>query len=54
MFREIRTREKIERVTDKKTGHNEYQSIKPETDITVEEANAYWEKVFENLRSKEA
>lgn len=47
MFREIRTKEKI---TDKnKEKSKGYQEIKPETNITYEEAKAFVEGLFKGL-----
>lgn len=48
MFREIRARERITDRTEDKKEYG-YMQIKPETDITVEEANAYIRSIFEGL-----
>lgn len=45
-FREIRTSERIERERKEKEKLG-YLQIKPETDITVEEAQAYILQIFE-------
>ena len=53
-FREIRTRERIERITYDKQKQNEeegYKKIKPETDMTIEEANAFIENLFSSNES---
>lgn len=48
-FREIREiREVNERVGKKEEKHYAFQDIKPETDITFEECNAFWEQLFMN------
>lgn len=49
MFREIRTREKITDLDSKKEGSKGYQNIKPETDITYEEAKKFVEGLFMGL-----
>jgi hypothetical protein len=56
MFREIRTREKnLETLRKqeeerKRLEEHGYLSIKPETDITVEECRALWDSVFYGLK----
>lgn len=48
MFREIRTTEKITDLDEKKKSEG-YLKIKPETDITYEEAKAFVEGLFKGL-----
>lgn len=45
MFREIR---RSERITDKveEKRNEEYLNIKPESDITVKDCNAFWNSIF--------
>ena len=45
MFREIRTTERITEEDDRK--NREYQKIRPETDITVDECTAFWNSLFQ-------
>jgi hypothetical protein len=46
-FREIRTKEKITDTCVTKKEENEgFRQIKPETDITVEDAKAFWNNMF--------
>lgn len=48
MFREIRRSEKITDVSvDKKS--EEYRNIEPETDMTVEEAENFWNELFNKM-----
>lgn len=48
-FREIREiREVNERVGKKEEKHYAFQDIKPETNITVEECDAFWDNLFQN------
>lgn len=54
MFREIRTREKIERITDKVEEENGYLQIKPKGEMTIEECNDFWANVFALESSKAA
>lgn len=50
MFREIRTRERItdedRKRREEETWLNGAGKIKPESDITVEECNAFWATIF--------
>lgn len=45
-FREIRTQEKITDNCIKKKEEEAYKQIKPETDITLDEANSFIESLF--------
>ena len=46
-IREIRTNEKITDTCVTKKEENEgFRQIKPETDITVEDAKAFWDNMF--------
>lgn len=46
-FREVEKNIEKEKINkDKEEG---YKKIKPETDITYEEANAFWDKLFMNM-----
>ena len=48
MFREIRTKEKITDLSKEES--KSYQNIKPETEITFEEAKAFCEGLFTGMR----
>jgi hypothetical protein len=47
-FRKIKTRKKVERITDKRES-KKYRNIKPETDITFDEATQIWADFFMQL-----
>ena len=47
-FREIRVRE-VDRKKWENPEDKNYLKIKPETDITVEEARDFWDQLFENV-----
>ena len=47
-FREIRVRE-VDRKKQENPEDKNYLKIKPETDITVEEAEDFWDQLFENI-----
>lgn len=54
MFREVRTREKVtDRFEVKESSVDITKRIKPETDITVEDAMAFWNMEIERV-SREA
>ena len=48
----MRFKEEEKNIENKKINKNEkktYKKIKPETDITFEEAEAFWNEVFMNM-----
>ena len=47
MFREIE--KNIENEKNNKNKEESYKKIKPETDMTFEEAEAFWYEIFVNL-----
>lgn len=51
-FREIRVRE-VNRKEDK-VAEEGYKKIKPETDITFEEAQNFWDNIFNNMSEEES
>lgn len=54
MLREINKREIEEcRKRTEEIFNNGYRKIKPETDITVEECNAFWESLLLNPTTEE-
>lgn len=46
-FREVE--KNIENEKNKQNKEEAYKKIKPETDITHEEANAFWNELFMNM-----
>lgn len=48
-IREIRTNERITEEEERKKKELGYMKIKPETDITYEEANKFWDTLFSNM-----
>lgn len=48
MFREIRRKE---RITENTRKEENYKNIKPETNMTVEEAVDFWTEVFNKVES---
>lgn len=54
MFREIRTSETIREEDERRRRENlGYLNIKPETDITIEEARDFWDGVFDSFRNQQ-
>ena len=47
-FREIRVRE-VGRQKNENPKNSNYLKIKPETDITAEETDEFWDQLFENM-----
>ena len=47
MFREVE--KNIENEKNNKNEEESYKKIKPETDMTFEEAEAFWNEIFVNL-----
>ena len=48
-FREVERNIEIEKMNKDKKEEN-YKKIKPETNITFEEANRFWDNVFASMR----
>lgn len=49
MFREIRTSERITDTVEEKKDNLNFLKIKPEYDMTFEEAEAFWENEFKKI-----
>lgn len=48
-FREIRTSEKIETVSEKKEQNENYKKIKPQNELSIEEMNGFIENLFKQV-----
>lgn len=48
-FREIREIKEVNETQDRKPNEEGFRKIKPETDITSDEAQKFWDEFFEQL-----
>ena len=53
-FREIREIKSPEKISSETVNHESenFRKIKPQSGITVEEAQAFWESLFESMREE--